>query len=96
MCLRNLSQLKTCLEAANNFLLSEDAAQTIFTHLTATIEQHRGAVCEEAELGEVDRKLFWGRQFLNPYSQTRNYSKISGVFTQNTGSTPEHLKPGTC
>jgi len=27
---RNLSQLKTCLEAATNFLLSEDAARDIF------------------------------------------------------------------
>jgi hypothetical protein len=23
---------------------------------------------QEAELGEVDKKLLWGRQFLNPYS----------------------------
>lgn len=64
----NLSQLKTCLETANHFLLSEDGARAIFRHLTETIEQHWDAVCEEAELSEVDKKLFWGRQFLNPYS----------------------------
>ena len=64
----NLSQLKTCLAAAHHFLLSEDDARAIFSHLTASIEKHWDAVCEEAELSEVDRKLLWGRQFLNPFS----------------------------
>lgn len=64
----NMSNLKSCLDAANHFLLSEDDARAIFAHLTDTIEQHWDAVCEEAELGEVDKALFWGRQFLNPYS----------------------------
>ena len=64
----NMSQLKSCLEAANHFLLSEDDARAIFSHLTESIEKHWNSVCEEAELSEVDRKLFWGRQFLNPYS----------------------------
>ncbi len=64
----NLSQLKTCLETAHNFLLSEEEAREIFSSQTATIEQHWEAVCEEAGLTEVDQKLLWGRQFLNPYS----------------------------
>ncbi|MBB3061882.1 type II toxin-antitoxin system HipA family toxin [Microbulbifer rhizosphaerae] len=64
----NLSQLKTCLETASNFLLSQDEAHSIFAHLTEAIQQHWDSVCEEAELSEVDRKLFWGRQFLNPFS----------------------------
>lgn len=64
----NMSQLKSCLEAANHFLLSEGDAQAIFGHLTESIEKHWDSVCDEAELSEVDRKLFWGRQFLNPYS----------------------------
>ena len=64
----NMSQLKSCLEAANHFLLSEDDARAIFGHLTESIEKYWNSVCEEAELSEVDRKLFWGRQFLNPYS----------------------------
>jgi len=25
-------------------------------------------VCDEARLGSVDKKLFWKRQFLNPYA----------------------------
>ena len=64
----NLSQLKTCIETAHNFLLSEEEAREIFGNLTATIEQHWETVCEEAELNEVDKKLLWRRQFLNPYS----------------------------
>ncbi|MBA2883231.1 serine/threonine-protein kinase HipA [Desulfosalsimonas propionicica] len=64
----NLSRLKTCLETAHNFLLSEEEAREIFGNLTATIEQHWDAVCEEAELNEVDKKLLWRRQFLNPFS----------------------------
>jgi len=64
----NFSQLKTCLAAANHFLLSEDEARAIFTRLTESIEKHWNSVCEEAELSKVDKNLFWGRQFLNPYS----------------------------
>jgi serine/threonine-protein kinase HipA len=64
----NLSQLKTCLAAAHNFLLSEEEARETFGNLTAAIEQHWDAVCEEAQLNKVDKKLLWRRQFLNPYS----------------------------
>jgi len=64
----NLSQLKTCLETAHNFLLSEEEAREIFGNLIAAIEQHWDAVSENAELNEVDKKLLWRRQFLNPYS----------------------------
>jgi len=63
-----LSQLKTCLATAHNFLLSEADAHVIFERLTSAIEQNWGSVCEEAELNEVDKKLLWGRQFLNPFS----------------------------
>jgi len=64
----NLSQLKTCLQTANSYLLSEEEAQEIFGHLTAVIEQHWDFVCEEAELNEVDKNFLWRRQFLNPFS----------------------------
>jgi len=64
----NLSKLKTCLETAHNFLLSEEEARETFNNQIATIEQHWDAVCEDAELNEVDKRLLWRRQFLNPYS----------------------------
>ena len=64
----NLSTLKTCLETAHNFLLSTEDAQDIFDKQISTIRENWDAVCEEAELNEVDKKMLWGRQFLNPFS----------------------------
>jgi serine/threonine-protein kinase HipA len=32
------------------------------------IEEHWLSVCDVAQLSEVDKKLLWGRQFLNPFS----------------------------
>ena len=64
----NLSQLKTCLKTANNFLLSEQQARSVIDKLKEVIELHWNSVCTKAELSEVDRNFLWGRQFLNPYS----------------------------
>ena len=64
----NLSRFGTCLETAHNFLLSGEEAMEIFGALTAAIERHWNPVCEEAGLTEVDKKLLWRRQFLNPFS----------------------------
>ncbi|MDC8445799.1 MAG: type II toxin-antitoxin system HipA family toxin [Nitrosomonas sp.] len=64
----NLSQLKSCLETAHNFLLSEVQARAIFEKIISAIKRHWDGVCEEAELSAVDKKLLWGRQFLNPFS----------------------------
>ena len=65
---KKLSQLKTCLATADNFLLSGEEAREIFNRLTTTIKQHWDEVCKEAELSETDKNLLWGRQFLNPFS----------------------------
>ena len=64
----NLSQLKFCLETAHNFLLSELEARNIFEKLITAVEQHWDTVCEEAALSDADKKLLWGRQFLNTFS----------------------------
>lgn len=64
----NLSHLKTCLAAAYNFLLSANAARAIFEKQKEIIVANWDSICDEARLSEVDRKLLWGRQFLNPYS----------------------------
>lgn len=64
----NRSQLKTCLAAAHNFLLSEDGARAIFEAQKEAIEEHWNNVCAEAQLTEVDQNLFWRRQFLNPFA----------------------------
>lgn len=63
----NLSQLRLCLEVAHHFLLSERNAKEIFSRLEATIRDSWSEVCEEAQLSKIDRKLLWGRQFLNPF-----------------------------
>ena len=64
----NLSHLKTCLQAAHNFLLSEDDAREIFEKQKEIIKSNWDNVCDEAGLNEIDRRLLWGRQFLNSYS----------------------------
>lgn len=67
----NLSRLSTCLEAAHHFLLSKDTARAIFDRTIETIERHWQEVCDEADLSEVDRRIFWRRMFLNPFSLDR-------------------------
>ena len=64
----NLSQLKTCFKAAHNFLLSKQDAREIFEKQKNIIGTNWDLICDEAQLSVIDRKLFWARQFLNPYS----------------------------
>lgn len=64
----NLSNLNSCLETAYNFLLSKDEALAIFKNQKNIIKKNWDAVCDEAHLNGIDRKLFWGRQFLNPFT----------------------------
>jgi serine/threonine-protein kinase HipA len=68
----NLSQIKTCLETAHHFFLSEEDALAIFEKQKEVIETHWDSVCDEAHLREVDKKMLWGRQFLNPFSIESN------------------------
>ena len=63
-----MSQLTTCLDAAQNFLLSREEARVIIEHQIEVIEANWSAVCDEADLSKMDRALFWKRQFLNPFS----------------------------
>jgi serine/threonine-protein kinase HipA len=62
-----LSQLGNCLAARTAFQLSEEAAKQIMRSQVATIQTQYPALCKEANLTEVDQKLFWRRQFLNPF-----------------------------
>jgi len=62
-----LSKLKSCIDAAPHFLLSEDEAKTIFDKQREAIEANWEKVCDEVNLSTVDRKLFWKRQFLNAF-----------------------------
>jgi len=62
------SHLATCIAAAPSFLLAREKAIAIINHQVNVIEHEWQAVCDEASLSEVDRALFWRRQFLNPFA----------------------------
>lgn len=62
------SQVATCIDAASAFLLNKQEAIHIVNHQVQVIEHEWQATCDEAVLSEVDRALFWRRQFLNPFA----------------------------
>ncbi len=74
-----LSRLTTCLGAAGNFLLSVDEAKSIATGQIRTITDRWQEVCDEADLSEVDRALFWRRQFLNPFAFDEAPAEIAAL-----------------
>lgn len=62
------SQIKSCLDAAGNFLLSRQQALDLIEHQVKKIAECWSTVCDLAEVSPVDRKLFANRQFLNSYA----------------------------
>ena len=60
------STLATCMDAAANFQLGERAAAKIINDTLEAVRAEWQNTCQEAELSEVDRNLFWERIFLNP------------------------------
>ena len=62
------STLATLLAAAPDYHQKEAEAAALIENQIATIAGHWQAVCDEAALSPVDRKLFAGRQFLNSYA----------------------------
>lgn len=62
------SQLSVCVLAAGQFLLSEPEARDVIDGQLESIRAHWQAVCDEANLSEVERNLLWRRQFLNPFA----------------------------
>jgi serine/threonine-protein kinase HipA len=62
------SQVGACIAAAPVFLLNQAEAIHIVNHQVRVIEQKWQSICDEAALSEVDRALFWRRQFLNPFA----------------------------
>lgn len=63
-----LSQLQLCINAAATFHLSTDEAKEIVSAQIDVINQNWNAICDEAELSQVDRQFFWQRQFMNPFA----------------------------
>jgi len=63
-----MSKLSVCLDAAHIFFLTEEEAMVMIEHQINTLGTQWKAVCEIADLNQIDRKLMWGRQFLNPFA----------------------------
>jgi len=64
---RRSSQLVTCVDAAPSFLIPRDEAIAIAAEQIKVIRDKWDSVCTEAALTEVDKGLFWRRQFLNDF-----------------------------
>ncbi|MDW7643911.1 MAG: type II toxin-antitoxin system HipA family toxin [Desulfuromonadales bacterium] len=63
-----MSRISSCLEAAHQYLLSPADAREIVSYQLTMIGDCWNDVCQQADLGEIDRRLLWGRQFLNPFA----------------------------
>ncbi|MDI1301940.1 MAG: HipA domain-containing protein [bacterium] len=63
---QRMSRLALCVEAASQFLLTRVDAEAIIEQQIQAITAHWPAVCDEAELTQIDRRFLWQRQFLNP------------------------------
>lgn len=62
-----LSNLAVCLHAAPKFQLATGVAVDIIEHILETVRASWTRTCDEAALSKVDRELFWGRMFFNPF-----------------------------
>jgi len=63
-----MSHVSACLEAAHLFQLTPEGAATVIKKQIIGIGENWAATYDAAELTETDRKLFWGRQFLNTFA----------------------------
>lgn len=62
------SLLESCRLAASTFLLSDAEARDLIDHQITSIRNNWAAICDEADLSEVDRAYLWRRQLLNDYA----------------------------
>ncbi len=73
-----MSQLSVCLMAAPNFLLDAEAAKMTIKRQIQTVRDHWTSVCDEVQLTQADRQLFWHRQFLNEFAFLDAPAEICG------------------
>lgn len=62
------SRLVHCIEASHHFLLKQKDAIEIIKNQLRIVRENWDEVCADAQLTDVDKNLFWGRQFLNPFA----------------------------
>lgn len=63
----NRSQITSCLDAAENFLLSRKEAVDLIENQIRSIIGNWNDVCELSKVNAIDKKLLANRQFFNPY-----------------------------
>ncbi len=63
-----LSQLAGCVQAAPQYLLSNEQARQIVERQVDAIRSGWDEVSEMACMTSDERSYFWERQFLNPYA----------------------------
>jgi serine/threonine-protein kinase HipA len=78
---RRASRIALCLDAAANFQLSHDEAIAVARHQIVTIKRRWAAICDEANLPQVERNLLWRRQFLHPYAFEDAPAKLTDLVT---------------
>lgn len=86
------SRLQICVDAAHHFLLKDKTAIEIIECQVQAIRDNWDAVCEEAELSQVDKSLFWRRQFLNPFAFEDSSNTWSSLIKGIVG--PKHSSVG--
>lgn len=64
---QRMSKILLCIEAAHHFLISKEEAQEIADNQVSIVKRNWSEICNEAELNNIERKLLWHRQFLNPF-----------------------------
>ena len=62
------SRLSACIVAAPHFHLSDAEAVALIEGQVRVVGENWRPICKEAGLGDIDRRYFWGRQFLNPFA----------------------------
>ena len=63
-----VSRLSACIVAAPHFHLTEAEAAALIERQVRVVGENWRPLCQEAGLGDIDRRYFWGRQFLNPFA----------------------------
>ena len=62
------SRLVTCIASAKNFMLSDTEAREIIESQISVINDNWKNICDESSLSSIERELFKGSLFLNPYA----------------------------
>src|SRR3546814_7132771 len=73
------ARLATCLSAASQFLLSQEAAGDIIQHQVEAILMAWPEVVVEARLTEVERRSLWGRQILRSEEHTSELQSLMRI-----------------